>query len=880
MTDVLSAAELYAGRGWSTIPIPHRQKSPRLKGWTKLRLTVDDLPKHFNGKPSNIGVLLGEPSGGLIDVDLDCIEAVRAAPYLLPPTGAVFGRPSRPSSHWLYRWASPPTGKAYLKLEAGGSLVELRATSGKHQTVFPPSTHPSGEVVGWERDGEPAEIAFDRLTRCVNVLGAAALIARAWPDGGRHDAALALAGALLGSGWSTEQVERVVEAVAAGAGDDEGGDRKRAVADSARSIEKGDGVTGWTRLGELVGDETVERARKWMGIKAGRLSAAERSARELGDGACPYRSTATGIVYDQPTQNGRVPVPVTNFEATIIADTLEDDGATQRRHFDVRAKVGERVTTARLPAGRFDSMGWVSEVLGGDALVFAGQGRRDRAAEAIKLLSQPIPRRDLFAHTGWRQLDGVGWAYLHAGGAVGSRGAVPDVETALTGELERFVLPDPPEGEALAMAVQAVLWLIELAPQRIMFPLVAAVFRSVLGGADFTVHLSGTSGVFKSELAGLAQQHFGPELDARHLPGSWSSTDGALEALLFRAKDAICVVDDFAPIGTLSEVAALQRKADRIIRAQGNRSGRQRLNADLSARATMHPRGLTISTGEDIPGGQSCRARQLILEIAAGDVDPAQLTKCQRHASDGRYAETVAAFVRWIAGSRDEIVRRFKHRSLALRGESGGAHRRTPTMTAELRAAFELFLDFVVEATEEEALKRDEADELAERCAQALGQATERQAHAQEATDPVERFLGLLSDAIAGRRAYLEAVDGARPAQPGRWGWRVLSADAWTSDAGRMVGYVDPETDDVFLLFDVACRAASDARGDGLSLGVSSQTLQRRLLEAGKLKTTDPGRTTVRKNVGGAQRRVIHLPASLLAPEPDRRAGQGDEPAR
>ena len=44
-------------------------------------------------------------------------------------------------------------------------------------------------------------------------------------------------------------------------------------------------------------------------------------------------------------------------------------------------------------------------------------------------------------------------------------------------------------------------------------------------------------GTFKTELAALAQQHYGAGLDARHLPGSWSSMGNSLEALAFAAKD-------------------------------------------------------------------------------------------------------------------------------------------------------------------------------------------------------------------------------------------------------------------------------------------------------------------------------------------------------
>src|SRR6516162_319643 len=80
----------YASRGWSVIPVPHQSKNPGRHGWEQMRLTPETIPQHFNGKPQNIGVLLGEPSGWLIDVDLDHDRAVALAPQYLPPTPAIF----------------------------------------------------------------------------------------------------------------------------------------------------------------------------------------------------------------------------------------------------------------------------------------------------------------------------------------------------------------------------------------------------------------------------------------------------------------------------------------------------------------------------------------------------------------------------------------------------------------------------------------------------------------------------------------------------------------------------------------------------------------------------------------------------------------------
>src|SRR5262249_49285197 len=146
-------------------------------------------------------------------------------------------------------------------------------------------------------------------------------------------------------------------------------------------------------------------------------------------------------------------------------------------------------------------------------------------------------------------------------------------------------LPAPPEGEAQVRAVRASLSLLDgLAPDRVSFPLLAGAYRAALGYADFSLFQEGPTGVFKSEQAALPPQHYGPGLDARHLPGSWSSTGNALEATAFAAKDALLVVDDFAPGGSVADVQRCHREADRLLRAQGNRSGRQRMRSDTSLR--------------------------------------------------------------------------------------------------------------------------------------------------------------------------------------------------------------------------------------------------------------------------------------------------------
>jgi hypothetical protein len=157
----LQFAASYRRLGWSVVPVPFRSKAPVYPGWQQLRISEAELGRYFGGQRRNIGVLLGEPSRWLVDVDLDHALALELAATHLPPTGAIFGRASKRRSHWLYI-ASHPVDTRQWRLPTNKKMVvELRSTGG--QTVFPGSVHTSGELIKWDCGGEPAVVDPDVL---------------------------------------------------------------------------------------------------------------------------------------------------------------------------------------------------------------------------------------------------------------------------------------------------------------------------------------------------------------------------------------------------------------------------------------------------------------------------------------------------------------------------------------------------------------------------------------------------------------------------------------------------------------------------------------------------------------------------------------------
>ncbi len=162
----LEAAREYVRRGWCIVPIPYKQKGAVIQAWEQLRLTDQELPQYFD-QPANIGIAVGEPSQWLVDVDLDCPEAIELADQFLPATPAISGRPGKLRSHrWYY--AEGTETKQHRDPVSNRMMVELRSTGG--QTVVGPSIHPDDGSQYEILTGEPAIVPAPMLTACVEAL--------------------------------------------------------------------------------------------------------------------------------------------------------------------------------------------------------------------------------------------------------------------------------------------------------------------------------------------------------------------------------------------------------------------------------------------------------------------------------------------------------------------------------------------------------------------------------------------------------------------------------------------------------------------------------------------------------------------------------------
>jgi putative DNA primase/helicase len=256
--QTIAQALHYLSQGFAPIPVEYREKKPLLPKWQQAALCEKDLAEHFGSGPKNIGIVLGARSNGLIDVDIDDDIALQLAPGFLPETGMVFGRNSRPRSHWLYRSA---VTKSKQFSDENGMIVEIRGDGA--QTVFPGSVHASGEQITFDTDREPENIDYEQLEFACIQLCVATTLLRHWQDGSRHGLALAVAGFLAKSGWKEADAIKLIIAVASAAGDGDIEDRRLCVVDTYRRYAAGGTIQGYEKLCGLLTKKVADKLAFW-----------------------------------------------------------------------------------------------------------------------------------------------------------------------------------------------------------------------------------------------------------------------------------------------------------------------------------------------------------------------------------------------------------------------------------------------------------------------------------------------------------------------------------------------------------------------------------------------------------------------------------------
>ncbi|MDD5734867.1 MAG: DUF3854 domain-containing protein [Methanothrix soehngenii] len=459
-------------------------------------------------------------------------------------------------------------------------------------------------------------------------------------------------------------------------------------------------------------------------------------------------------------------VPICNFVACPIRDILKDDGLTTERFIEFQGILqgGAILSPVKISGKNFLEMKWLIEAWGIRPAIEPKLEQYVR--HALQLMAQAgIPESTVFTHLGWRKIKGS-WAFLHAGGAVGSEA----VEVEISDRLRKYSLPE--ETGDIKKALEASLSLLELGPPGIMYPLYALVWLTSLceplrqAGIEpsHVTYLWGTTGSFKSTLIALMLSHYG-SFEPKGLPANFRDSPKSIEEMAFQAKDTLLVVDDLYPAKDPRERAKLEGVLEYLTRNQGDRQGRGRLKSTIALMSGHPPRGLALCSGETMPLSGSSLARNLVLHLLKEDIKPEKLTQAQ--AQKSLLSLAMRGYLEYLAPQLDTLPSQLPEDFEYLREQAKQAanktrtrHRRLDETVAFLFLGFQLFLNYAVA---QGALTQEKAVKLLQEAWEAFNQVADELAQVAEREEPTKRFFEALLELQTQGRVYFATMEDVTP---------------------------------------------------------------------------------------------------------------------
>lgn len=461
------------------------------------------------------------------------------------------------------------------------------------------------------------------------------------------------------------------------------------------------------------------------------------------------------MVYDK--LGDRAPAPLFQGNIKIMRDVVEDDGEEQTRLFEMDGWMpdGKQLPRIAVNVDDFASMNWLLKKWGNRAVMTAGGTIKEHLRAAIQLTSGEVEARYDYAHMGWRDIDGKK-VYLSASGAVG----LENVRVQVGHDLSAYRLPSKPDNVQAAM--QASIRMMNVGSSHSTIPLWAAMYLAPLASIvppAFTIWIYGTTGTLKSTSTALAMCHFG-RFAYNTPPASWTATANALERMTYVTKDSPLWIDDFTAQSTFGGNNELKNKSDQLLRNWGNRTGRNRMQADLKLRKTFIPRGLVISTAEILPPNRSILSRLFAVEISPDDLtrgDGSPLSLAQAHDAP-LYSHAMAGYLMWLAERYETCESELPDRLRAYteRARSEGKHLRIPGNVAMMFLGFEMGLMYGKAVA---ALNDDTANGLREIGWATLMEIGDHQAQDVETEDPAEMYIGAIEQMLAQQAIYMRHAD-------------------------------------------------------------------------------------------------------------------------
>ena len=322
--------------------------------------------------------------------------------------------------------------------------------------------------------------------------------------------------------------------------------------------------------------------------------------------------------------------------------------------------------------------------------IFLGRGAKSRYSEAMQIQCENAPLTMLYQHTGYTTIEGER-VFLNGGHSVTKDGLTDKYNVLLSGQMENYVFTDKKVSERYKTLLSL---LPSVAPTSLVYAGLGLSFLTPLNallrdcGIEpcFILYFTGKTGARKTTMAKLFLNFFGAFNNGTAPTASFRDTTNAVEKKFALADSTLVLLDDRIPSTTPKIKAQMEAMEQAVARQIGDRSGRARMNADGTLKATYRPKCNLIITAEESFSnvGESAIARSISVDLKPGDINLSALTKVQQNAD--HLNQCMSDYIQFVIRNWDSITEQAKPLFLEYRDKAqNGGHGRLAECVAHLQ---------------------------------------------------------------------------------------------------------------------------------------------------------------------------------------------------
>jgi DNA primase len=585
-----------------------------------------------------------------------------------------------------------------------------------------------------------------------------------------------------------------------------------------------------------------------------------------------YTVSNNCIIREIPTKNDVIYKNISSFTGSIDKEVIYDDGTassgkrvyegnfntSNNKKFPFKINAEDFTSTREFRKS-------VANICGSEANILPGE--EPHVITAIQALSNSNPHKveeTVYQHTGWSRDKSIYYfPHMSVDKDMSDLTDIVRVDLAYKSSIastqfSRFKFKKASKEEVFTTLNEGIYdGLLKLFSYDITLPCISTVFLPILlpfmnNSKKYMLWIHGTTGKGKTNLVTTLNSFYG-DFYINQTPNlSWDSTAHSFENYGFYLKDALLSIDNF-------KLTHAPKGYHKIIHSYTDNTARTRLNSSAELKDSYPIRGVVISSGEDLPSGESSTLARLIpIEISGnGNYNKYKYTR--------KYVEgfqcVTPYFINWLINNYDlstldlnsileskleyyiDLISNvlLKH----IDGEMIDPTSNIPRIATNI-AINSIGLDFFLKFSEYMGIPKEKISEVSLSYDRCMPDVISKYSSIVIEESPTTSAINILLELITSKKVFIDGLDSANIQVPGAINIGTVR--------GNYV-YIKP----TILMSELS-------KITGKTFNVSNNELFRQFYLKGFIDMSNDGKSTVNIKIDGVQCRCLQFKKEVLFP--------------